>query len=84
MKHFDRLTELECALVKLDTFVSTMRVLTEGAEGVNRKDILSMMYFMTENLENISNDGMSCFQILFNEIKNEQENKKPVRKPKQV
>lgn len=84
MKHFDRLTELESALVKLDTFVSTMRVLTEGAEGVNRKDILNMMYFMTENLENISENGMSCFQILFNEIKNEQENKKPVRKPKQV
>lgn len=80
MKHYSRLTELEFVLIKLETFVSTMRIITEGIEGVNQKDTISMMYFMTDQLEDISNDGMSCFQILFDEIKNE----KPVRKPKQV
>lgn len=84
MKHHSRLTELETVFIKLDTFVSAMRAITEGIEGINRRDILNTMYFMTEQLENISDTGMNCFQILFDEVKNEQGKEKPVRKPKQV
>lgn len=83
MKHYSRLAELETVFIKLDTFVSAMRAVTEGIEGINHRDILNTMYFMTEQLENISDTGMNCFQILFDEVKNEQ-GKKPVRKPKQV
>lgn len=80
MKHYNSLAQLETTLIDLDLFVSTMRTLVGGVEEVNRRDITNMMYFMLDRVENIQQRGQETFQILFDEIKNEKPEKKPVRK----
>lgn len=82
MKHYSRLIELETVFIDLDMIVSTMRAISSGVEEINRRDTVNIMYFLTDQIEKVSNRGMDCFQILFEEIKNEPEGKKPVRKPK--
>jgi hypothetical protein len=82
MKHYSRLTELETVFIDLDMIVSTMRAISGGVEEINMRDTVNTMYFLTDQIEKVSNQGMDCFQILFEEIKNEKPEKKPVRKAK--
>jgi hypothetical protein len=88
MKYWNTLTELESNLIKLDTVVSMMRVMSNGVEdGAGPEDVRNCFWFMQEHLEKIVNDSNENFQQLWDQVRNDnwiEENKKDIQVEKET
>lgn len=84
MKHYKELMEIETVSINLDVLSSTVRVLTYGMPNANRHDAEYAMHNITDQLDSLSARLRSAFDILFNEIRNQEDKHEAKRKRNKV
>ena len=72
MKHWNTLTELESALIRLGEFKNLFELLTAGVDnGCSQEVINSAIYTMHGMIDNINDEAMANFHTLWEEIRQE-------------
>jgi hypothetical protein len=69
MKYWEKLTNLESEIIRLDVLQSTVRVISSGIEGSNFTDIQQSYYLVDECLEDINKKITNEFNNLFEAIR---------------
>lgn len=73
MKHYKELIDIETISIDLDVLTSTVRVMSYGVPNANRHDMEYAMHNITDQLELQSKRLREAFDILFNKIRDEED-----------
>lgn len=73
MKHYKELTDIEDVSIDLDVLASTVRVISNGAPESNSHDVHYALHNVTDQLELLSKRLRCTFDVLFNEIREEED-----------
>jgi hypothetical protein len=71
MKHYKELSEIENISIDLEVFASAVRVMSFGAPEANKRDVDNMMHYISSELDKINDKLSSCFNALFESIREE-------------
>ena len=71
MKHWDELTEIETAIIRLDVLQSLVRVIASGVPQTNLDDAANSLWHIQGALEDIGADLRLAFDNLWDVIDNE-------------
>lgn len=75
MKHWNTLTALESALIRLGEFKNLFELLTDGVDNGSTQEVLnSAIYTMSGMIEDINEEAMSHFYTLWEEVRQDSEN----------
>lgn len=70
MKHWNTLTALESALIRLGEFKNLFELLTDGVDNGSTQEVLnSAIYTMSGMIEDINEEAMSHFYTLWEEVR---------------
>lgn len=73
MKHYKELTDIEDVSIDLDVLASTVRLITYGAPNANMHDVEYALHNVTDQLETLSKRLRETFDVLFNDIRDEED-----------
>lgn len=76
MKHYAELSNLESEIIRLDTLQSLLRMITEGIDAVEEKDIKNSIWHVAEVVEDINQKMSEQFQQLWNNVREDSWNEK--------
>ncbi len=76
MKHYAELSNLESEIIRLDTLQSLLRMITEGIDSAEEKDIKNSIWHISEVVEDINQKMSEQFQQLWNNVREDSWNEK--------
>jgi len=76
MKHYAELSNLESEIIRLDTLQSLLRLITEGIDSAQEKDIKNSIWHVAEVVEDINQKASEQFYQLWNNVREDSWNKK--------
>lgn len=70
MKHWNTLTALESALIRLGEFKNLFELLTDGVDNGSTQEVLnSAIYTLSGMIEDINEEAMASFYTLWEEVR---------------
>ena len=76
MKHWSELNNLETQIIRLEEMRSLFSVLAKGAEESEPEDIRSALWYIEGSLTNIHRELRSEFEMLWDSVSREDDEKK--------
>jgi 5-methylthioribose kinase len=71
MKYYYQLSQLEQEVIRLKSFYSTFRVISNGIEQSSHEDINEALFYLEGSLEDIQTKLDDAFQTLWSDVREE-------------